>query len=354
MLQVTTVQQQSEGKKRRARTSAILSLVLASMGIASIFGLPRISPVAVWVGYPTLVPILAIAGLLSGFVALVKSRREADMSRNRTLAIGGLVLSTIVLCLTPRLVTASVKDRKLVQQMSRFRYIGDCLDEFRSRLSFYPPSDALDSTGKAYCGAMKLFEALWGRDFHGFHPESVFRSDAMDAAGASQLYQKKPQRNNLAKRVGPFLNDEDYYACRLGELYSNVGPFDGNDYVICDIYEHTTLITTGKKVGMPVLYYKANTSKTAHDINDPDNPGNIYNYRDNQALLALGVPGRPGLKHPLYENPKIFYKMTRDYQFAKTSKPQRADSFILLSAGADGLYGTKDDIANFDIKWKPK
>ena len=105
---------------------------------------------------------------------------------------------------------------------------------------------------------------------------------------------------------------------------------------------------------MPILYYKADTSKTAHDVNDPNNPENIYDYRDNHALLALGVPGKPEQSHPLYENPKLFYEMTRNYRAAKTSTPVRADTYILLSAGWDGLYGTKDDIPNFAMQWKPK
>jgi len=29
-------------------------------------------------------------------------------------------------------------------------------------------------------------------------------------------------------------------------------------------------------------------------------------------------------------------------------RPYRSDSFILLSAGPDGLYGTGDDVFNFD------
>jgi hypothetical protein len=84
-------------------------------------------------------------------------------------------------------------------------------------------------------------------------------------------------------------------------------------------------------------------------VNDPNNPDNIYNYKDNHTLLALGVPGKSGVKHPMYEDPKIFYEITRNQ---KTMKPYRADTFILLSAGPDGLYGTKDDIANFEFKWK--
>jgi len=30
-------------------------------------------------------------------------------------------------------------------------------------------------------------------------------------------------------------------------------------------------------------------------------------------------------------------------------RPFRADTYILISAGKDGLYGTKDDICNFEF-----
>jgi hypothetical protein len=247
----------------------------------------------------------------------------------------------------------------IVKQKYQFKSIETALELFKNEFNGYPPSDALDENGKSYCGAMKLGEAMMGQDLMGFHPDSIFRSDGTDGKG-TLLY---PDANNLSKeaysknrsvRKGRYLPLENANMYRLRDLYKNVGPFDGNDFVVCDISRRVKHIRTGRKTGMPILYYKADTSKTAHDVNDPNNPENIYDYRDNQALLALGVPGRPGLKHPLYENPKIFYEMTRDYQFAKTSKPQRADSFILLSTGRDGLYGTKDDIANFDMQWKPK
>jgi hypothetical protein len=44
--------------------------------------------------------------------------------------------------------------------------------------------------------------------------------------------------------------------------------------------------------------------------------------------------------------------MICDYK-NKKNKPIRSD-FILVSAGRDGLYGTKDDIVNFDMQWKFK
>ena len=118
------------------------------------------------------------------------------------------------------------------------------------------------------------------------------------------------------------------------------------------MFGRVTHQSLGKKVGMPILYYKADISKTAHDVNDPNNPENIYNYKDNHALLALGVPGKPGEKHPLYEDPKIFYEITKNAKIKTQSRPHRADTYVLLSAGWDGLYGTPDDIANFEFKWK--
>jgi len=80
----------------------------------------------------------------------------------------------------------------------------------------------------------------------------------------------------------------------------------------------------------------------------------VRDQYDMLLALALGVPGKPGQKHPLYEDPKIFYEITRNERVAGPSVPKRADTYILLSAGHDGLYGTEDDIVNFDFRWKPK
>lgn len=237
----------------------------------------------------------------------------------------------------------------LIKQKTQLKSIDVAIEFFRADLDGYPPSDALDGDGESYCGALKLCEAVMGQDLQGFHPNSEFKADGLDELGAL-LYEP----NTFDVRKGPYLPEENGHPYHLKDLYSNVGPFDGNEYVICDVWRVVTHLGTGRRVGMPVLYYKADTSKKAHDINDPNNPENIYDYRDNHALLALGVPGKPELKHPLYENPKIFYEITKNTRIPGPSRPNRADTYILLSAGHDGLYGTEDDIANFDFRWKPK
>jgi len=231
----------------------------------------------------------------------------------------------------------------LVKQKAQLNTISLALELFQNLLDTYPPSEAVDPVGQPYCGAMKLCEALMGRDLMGFHRRSRFRRDGTDDSGQF-LYVPE----TLEARIGPILNIKNANAYRLKDVYRDVGSFDGNNYVICDVYSKKRNL--GQKIGMPILYYKANTSKTAHDVNEPDNPENIYNYKDNHALLSLGVPGKPNKKHPLFTNPKIFYEMTKKWMVTPTNRTNRKDSFILLSAGKDGLYGTPDDIANFNMQ----
>jgi hypothetical protein len=233
------------------------------------------------------------------------------------------------------------------RQNAQFHSIDAAIEIFRAELDVYPPSEALDENSNPYCGAMKLCEAVLGRDLQGFHPNSKFKADGMDESG-NLLYDP----NTLEERKGPYLPETNGNPYRLKDLYRNVGSFDGNEYVLSDEWRPVKHLGTDRKVGMPVLYYKADTSKTAHDVDDPNNPENIYDYRDNHALLALGVPGKPGQKHPLYENPKIFYEIAINVRVAGPKRPYRADTYILLSAGYDGLYGTKDDIANFHFRWR--
>jgi hypothetical protein len=202
---------------------------------------------------------------------------------------------------------------------------------------------------------MKLTEALMGQnvkgvypDLKGFHPDSIFRSDGQDSFGRA-LYPVNPPEDNLKARKEPYLPlDRAYATYELQDLYANTAGFKKDSIVLCDVYSRLRHRGTGKKIGMPVLYYKADTSKTAHNLDNPDDPNNIYNYRDNHTFLGLGAPWNPNKKHPLFTNPKIFYKMTKNKKVKIKSSPHRADSFILISAGFDGLYGTKDDIVNFD------
>ena len=173
-------------------------------------------------------------------------------------------------------------------------------------------------------------------------------TDILESSTKEEIGSKEEKKETEQERKDyVYLPLENANAYKLQDLYANTAGFKKDSIVLCDVYTRVRHRGTGKRAGMPVLYYKADTSKTAHNLNNPDDPDNIYNYRDNHELLGLGVPWDPNEKHPLFTNPKIFYEMTKNRYIRTQSIPHNADSFILISAGYDGLYGTKDDIVNF-------
>ena len=255
--------------------------------------------------------------------------------------------------------------------------------------------------GVPYCGANKLAEALVGMDLLGFHPNSDFRSNntfshpledgtmyhegetyhaatAYEPAGAP-LYWETPEEN-IRARWGPFVELENANAFTIQDIYDPtplVGPgirdfdVDRGNLVLCDVFAKKR--HAGKKTGMPILYYKARTQFTQQDVDDLQASrieDDIYYYMDNYNLLALGSAENPDNWHPLANNlagdggdytlgapvPESdldwldFENMILNPQVTTIKRPYRAGSYILISAGKDGLYGTPDDIFNFDKK----
>lgn len=275
-----------------------------------------------------------------------------------------LTVMSIIIILIGLLVPAlnMVKQyARRVRQKAQFHSIDVAMELFNNQWEGYPNSDAKDETGTDYCGALKLCEAMVGQDLMGFHPNSHFRSDCTDGGTPPVDLYATPTNGfdpatddpeNLKVRK-MYLQLENVHAYRLWNIYSNTAPFQQDLFVLCDVYNQVRNIDTGKKIGMPILYYKANTSNTKHDPNslpsawDNDN-GNIYNYFDNDELVSLPLPWAPTKQHPMFTDPTIFYEMTRDKKISiESGRPNRADSYILISAGPDGEYGTSDDVFNF-------
>ncbi len=267
-----------------------------------------------------------------------------------------LTVMSIIVVLIGLLVPALNKVRQFsmtVKQKAQFHSMETAIEMFNNEFEGYPPSSMEDETGASYCGAMKLCEAMMGRDLLGFHPNSVFRQDGMDRAGRAVYL---PDPDNLKARSGPYLPLESANAIQLGDIYGagNTDTFLEEIYVLCDVFKKTR--DTGEKVGMPVLYYKADTTGTLHDPNvaqpmPMDNRGFIYNYYDNTQLVGLGKPGATGAQstHKLADM-NWFYKCTKSDKIKDPPRPYKASSYILISAGFDGEYGTADDVYNFD--WK--
>ena len=234
---------------------------------------------------------------------------------------------------------------KEVKQKAQFTTIELALTVFKNDYGDYPPSTIV--TGASYCGAQTLAEALLGWDLMGFHPQTTWEPTGLAYAD--------PDLNN---RKGRYLELATVNAFKLGDLFrtnpNGIGSLV-NTFVICDSFgAKRVMLSNGKttKAGTPILYYKANTSKKTIDYRAPSD--SIYNVYDNHYLVELGkiTNGRP---HPLFEH-TVFYGIPEGnppkigyIQEPKVVRlwPYRPDSYILISAGADGLYGTGDDITNF-------
>ncbi len=254
---------------------------------------------------------------------------------------------------------------KEVRQKAQFHSIESAIELFSGNSGWdgYPPSKAMDEapTPDNYCGAMKLCEAMVGQDLMGFNPLSRFRADCSintddkiyDNPTGSVLF---PNATDNLKARKAYLPTENANAYKLWHLYGkgNTDVFNEELYVLCDVYNRVKNQDTGKGVGMPILYYKANTLNTIHDPNGTfptigDDKGYIYNYTDNDELVALGLPWDTAGTHPLNGTTTNFYAITKDKRInIVTGRPYRPDSYILISAGFDGMYGTDDDVFNFE------
>jgi len=296
-----------------------------------------------------------------------------------------LTVMSIIVILMGLLVPAFNRVRiyaKGVNQRAQLRSIDVAIELFSNEFDGYPPSSTMDSADppQLYCGAMKLCEAMLGQDMLGFHTNSVYMQngtvDGIDPpTPANMLYgldrslNEEAYKNNLKARKGPFLPAESANVFRMVDIYDDVNPFDPCDFVLCDTY--TRRMLTGKKTGMPILYYKANTANNVHyyesDIptiippaSPNDDSGNIYNYFDNFYLIEMGKPwvegayNLPAKQHNLYDDskPDRFYEVTKNHKITTAVRPYKDDTYILLSAGYDGEYGTADDIFNFDWKYR--
>ncbi len=233
-------------------------------------------------------------------------------------------------------VTAVKNAAKDVKQAGQFSTIELALTAFKNDYGDYPPSAW--NSGSIYAGGQKLTEALLGWDLLGFHPGSAWNWEGKDAAG-TLVYNSSPA--NLSARKGPYLESGTQYAFTLKALFgSALFTRNGeNTYVLCDVFGATKVTLpdgSSVKAGAPILYYKADPSgKTINAI---------YDDEDNMTIIQV-KEAVDGVTTPFDEN--AFYDCIRDPKIAATAWPYNPSSYILISAGADGVYGTGDDIRNF-------
>ncbi len=296
------------------------------------------------------------------------------------------IIALLIGLLLPAVHTVQIMAKE-TKQKAQLTSIELGLAAFKSDYGDYPPSSwsnpAVAGSPQDYCGAQKLAEALLGWDLLGFHPDSAWRADGLDRNGGPTTYDPlrvNPPAVSLDKRKGRYVELDHANAFRLGDsapgardgLFPDTSNASGNPplaprtYVLCDVFtvndrkvliNSSTIALPGVAAqmvspGTPILYYKANTASKVHVDAQVDPVSRIYNVRDNWPLVSLGMladalkPLAARRHHPL-EDANFFYEYIRDPRVQARPWPYRPDSYLLISAGADGLYGTNDDIRNF-------
>jgi len=285
------------------------------------------------------------------------------------------IIAILVGLLLPAVHTVQ-KMAKETKQRAQLTAIELGLAAFKSDFGDYPPSSWWNPNVAGgvqnYCGAQKLAEALLGWDLLGFHPDSAWRADGLDRNGGPATYDPakvNPASVTLDKRKGRYVEAEMVNPFMLGwsgagmqdGLFVDCNPLAARTYVLCDVFsvsDRKIRMPDDRMVspGTPILYFRANTASKIHDATAPD--VSIYCGRDNVPLIGLGrvadalKPAALRRQHQLlpdYAAPgfQYFYEYIRDLKVQARPWPCRPDSYLLVSAGADGIYGTNDDIRNF-------
>ncbi len=292
------------------------------------------------------------------------------------------VIALLIGLLVPAL--AMVRDRaRDMQQRAQFHSISTGLEMFQADFGDYPesldnlapttdpPVAPLVADAAHYGGAQKLAEAMVGWDLLGVHPRTGFRSDGenyfpspfndyafiydtINGVQAGDVYFEQDREANIDARKGPYLELENANAFQMQDVYgTNTGGFDPENFVLTDVYSRSR--PSGRKTGMPVLYFRANQRYRFQDFADDGEGRVIYNFHDNYELLALGAATTANEPHRITdgtfaEQYERFEDTILNQQVLSTSnirRPYRAGSFILWSAGKDGIFGTASDIFNF-------
>ncbi|MCE5184726.1 MAG: prepilin-type N-terminal cleavage/methylation domain-containing protein [Planctomycetaceae bacterium] len=268
-----------------------------------------------------------------------------------------------------------------LQQKAVFHGMEIGLELFSKDFDGYPDSESI-LDGTVICGAQRLTEALFGRDERGFNPKTKWHP-TRDMAAAPLLYTESTEKN----RKGPYTELKHGEIHTIAELWGpSAGIYDSAGAstptqrapVITDVFAYNVVPNLTEKVGTPILYFKANSTKrfrmNAANVPVPDPAETeytqwVFNYNDNAALLGLNwlrevqdpAPSAGLTKH--YKDPgdntksnvQVFYESLTERQADMNSdgkddffKAFNSGTFVLISAGYDGIYGTKDDVTNFN------
>lgn len=299
------------------------------------------------------------------------------------------IISMLVGLLTVGLHKTKVLSTGL-RQKSVFHSMEIGLELFSKDFGDYPDSKVLPNPTAAnqVCGAQHLVEALVGRDEAGLEPrtgwyapnDAAYSPEGAKINNADYYFYDSTSEVSRNRRKGPYVELKYVDVFTIYELWQgNNGSsriYDSQGAasparrapVFTDTFKRSTVsLPNGEtvRVGMPILYFKADRSATQpfrldaagrNTVTDPttaDMQKWTYSFVDNAAVTDLPRLDNPSDDAEHYKGPskvQVFYELItqRSEPDRPFYKPFNANKYLLISAGWDGRYGTEDDITNFE------
>lgn len=299
------------------------------------------------------------------------------------------IISLLISILIPALSGARTQAKNL-KVNSTLKGIGDGMEMFRTEnekeflaTNGYPGTAlAVDTTqggnGEIY-GAHWLVRMLLGKDLQGFVPrrnvppsmQSLGQNDEQEFWYDADAYNQHP-----LDRVGPYVNPDSVETRKTKELGGTPSGLYNDDLetledqlVFVDVYGRPILGYTANPLARTLLAREDRQSADRGTFTQEDNmlftgdggvAGWDFGAGTGHLIAQFGDPDPLDIAAPdqietfcYYILDKTAYNSTLVGNPAlpttnTTAKPARRDSFILITAGKDGLYGTGDDISNFD------
>ena len=179
------------------------------------------------------------------------------------------VIAVLMVLIVP-VVNQVARVGQQVKQTSQLSTISVALETFNNDFGQYPNSSNKDTDNADYYGCQKLAEALMGQDMLGLNSAALPNFYATGNDGTDDLYDS----TSYSDRYGPYIEPDRINPVKAAST-GDVVSLSGNGYYISDVYRRD-----GNKLGIPVLYYKADTSYKTQDSGFAAG-ASVYNYNDN-------------------------------------------------------------------------
>lgn len=287
-----------------------------------------------------------------------------------------VVISIIALLISALLpaFNAIKKQAKSLAQRCQFRDIEIALEVWKNDHNLEYPDSDYEGSAKITTGAHKLTEALVGRDLYGFDTKSSWDAefDEPDPDIYNPLTTKQRSSSYIdlksieAAQLSQVTNATSAVltTAYLGDTLENgaAGPDIKPAYVFTDVFHRKNVVNSDNmtiKIGTPILYYKANEDSTLWNNTASKQ---IFTFFDNKEMMEFGTMMDETIEHDFMGLPiaeggynaatatsLLFQEAVTNYNYTSINGnyvPYNRNTFLLLSAGWDGNYGTKDDIWN--------